>query len=326
MVKPKEKGKNKIPVREPQKRTPSGIFDNLRRLPHPVEEILGLSPVVGTHNAEQVGTHQETEINLRIEEHQILPCQEDIVLHSLHETQVGTHQNTDVGTHSEGDIGTHHQIQVGTRNVPMVGTTDELVGTMVPTTGGLVGTMVPTSENVGTHHPRTFPPRRGDRHSPSREQFKIRPDPEILRQVKQFCLDRKLTYQEFFERASMLYIDSVGTHQTGCVGTMGPHDDMMIYKTHDDIIMLYRELTGNRWKPADDRAATRFNDSDRRTIEIGLLSTLINAKGKKINSFAYFIPEIEEALAVRLTDETLNIMLPRRRAQWEALREERKNK
>jgi len=39
--KPKS-GKKDIPVRQPQKRTPAGIFDNLRKLPHPVEEILGL--------------------------------------------------------------------------------------------------------------------------------------------------------------------------------------------------------------------------------------------------------------------------------------------
>ena len=33
-----------IPVREPHKRTKTGIFDNLRQLPHPVEEFLGPVP------------------------------------------------------------------------------------------------------------------------------------------------------------------------------------------------------------------------------------------------------------------------------------------
>src|SRR5688572_9789884 len=44
MSNPKENDKSKkirIPTREPKKRT-SGIFDNLRQLPHPIEEILGL--------------------------------------------------------------------------------------------------------------------------------------------------------------------------------------------------------------------------------------------------------------------------------------------
>lgn len=35
--------KLKIATREPHKRTPAGMFDNLRQLPHPVEEMLGLS-------------------------------------------------------------------------------------------------------------------------------------------------------------------------------------------------------------------------------------------------------------------------------------------
>src|ERR1044072_7360355 len=37
--------KPRIPVREPHKRTKTGIFDNLRQLPHPVEEFLGHVPV-----------------------------------------------------------------------------------------------------------------------------------------------------------------------------------------------------------------------------------------------------------------------------------------
>src|ERR1051325_1889106 len=45
MPEPKEKRiKPVVPVREPGKRTrTSSTFDNLRKLPHPVEEILGLS-------------------------------------------------------------------------------------------------------------------------------------------------------------------------------------------------------------------------------------------------------------------------------------------
>src|SRR6185503_1777223 len=45
MADPKEKRtKQTIPVREPHKRTKTGIFDNLRQLPHPVEEFLGDVP------------------------------------------------------------------------------------------------------------------------------------------------------------------------------------------------------------------------------------------------------------------------------------------
>src|SRR5215204_1451220 len=40
MTDPKPKGKAAIPTRTPGKKTNSGIFDNLRQLPHPVEEFL----------------------------------------------------------------------------------------------------------------------------------------------------------------------------------------------------------------------------------------------------------------------------------------------
>lgn len=43
MTNPKEKTKPGVPTRTPQKKTSSGIFDNLRPLPHPIEEILGLT-------------------------------------------------------------------------------------------------------------------------------------------------------------------------------------------------------------------------------------------------------------------------------------------
>ena len=43
MTNPKEKSKPEVPTRTPQKKTSSGMFDNLRPLPHPIEEILGFS-------------------------------------------------------------------------------------------------------------------------------------------------------------------------------------------------------------------------------------------------------------------------------------------
>src|SRR5215216_3236614 len=47
MTEAKEKRtKPNIPIREPHKRTKTGIFDNLRQLPHPVEEFLGHVPAV----------------------------------------------------------------------------------------------------------------------------------------------------------------------------------------------------------------------------------------------------------------------------------------
>ena len=51
MTDPKETSpKHKVRSREPKKATAAGIFDNLRKLPHPVEEILGLT-VLGAQNS-----------------------------------------------------------------------------------------------------------------------------------------------------------------------------------------------------------------------------------------------------------------------------------
>lgn len=43
MTDPKEKSRSGVPTRTPQKKTSSGMFDNLRPLPHPIEEILGFA-------------------------------------------------------------------------------------------------------------------------------------------------------------------------------------------------------------------------------------------------------------------------------------------
>ncbi|MGI8566583.1 MAG: hypothetical protein ACR2LZ_08900 [Pyrinomonadaceae bacterium] len=51
MTDPKETSpKHKVRSREPKKATAAGIFDNLRKLPHPVEEILGLT-VLGAQSS-----------------------------------------------------------------------------------------------------------------------------------------------------------------------------------------------------------------------------------------------------------------------------------
>jgi hypothetical protein len=60
------KKKVRIPARDPQKRTRSGIFDNLRKLPHPVEEILGLDiPAVSRTR------HAETKVSEIVQENHL---------------------------------------------------------------------------------------------------------------------------------------------------------------------------------------------------------------------------------------------------------------
>jgi hypothetical protein len=96
-----------------------------------------------------------------------------------------------------------------------------------------------------------------------------------------------------------------------------------MFKSHEDIIMLYRNYTSNAWKPHDDTAGKEHNDTDIRIIEIGIINTMLNFKGRRINSFKYFLPEIEELQMSKLGEETVQIMLKRRRQQWEAKKAEK---
>lgn len=168
--------------------------------------------------------------------------------------------------------------------------------------------------------------RKKDRHSKDRVKYTARFEPTLFNKIRHFCVDRRLDIREFFELAAVHFMEQVEVHQAKVVDGLTAHDDMMIWKSTDDIIMRYRAMTGNRWKPADDRAAARYNQTDIRLVEIGLLYTVLRTKAKKINSFAYFLPEIEEVLAVKLGEETIDALLKHRRAQWEKLKKEREQK
>jgi len=173
-----------------------------------------------------------------------------------------------------------------------------------------------------------------------------------MKKIKHFCADRNIQLQDFVELVAAHYFecggvhksekvgvhkphddlmirntddlmisssDDVGVHKSEKVGVHTSHDDLMIRKTDDDIIMLYQRYTENKWKSADDRAARALNNIDRRIIEIGILNTLLNARGKRINSFAYFLPEIQTLIEINLHKETIDVYLERRRQQWQAL-------
>jgi hypothetical protein len=162
-----------------------------------------------------------------------------------------------------------------------------------------------------------------DRHRRDRTLIGIRLMPDIINQMKQFCSENKITTTEFIEMVVNHFFEvvvnqtreKVVNHQSGLV-VKNPLDDLMIINTYDDIRALYQKYTGNRWKPSDDRVGQTLNGTDRRLIEIGMLQTLLNARGKRIHSFKYFIPEIELAIEARLQNDTLDIMLKRRREQW----------
>ena len=144
---------------------------------------------------------------------------------------------------------------------------------------------------------------------------------------KQFAEKTELTLTEFLDLAASRFMESVGTQKEEIAGGNPPHDDMMnsFWRTHDDIRMLYTEITGNRWRSTDDRIAVAYNSLDRRILEIGILSTAVRFKGKKINSFKYFVDEIEigveDIRESRMADESITGLLISRRAAWKKKKE-----
>ncbi len=144
---------------------------------------------------------------------------------------------------------------------------------------------------------------------------------------KKFCEDAELTLTSFLDIAASRLMESAASQLEQNAGGNPPHDELMtnFWRTHDDIRLLYCDITGNKWKSEDDRAAATYNGLDRRILEIGILTTAIRFKGKKINSFKYFMDEIEltmdEIKESRMGDEALSAMLFSRRTWWQKKRE-----
>ena len=210
----------------------------------------------------------------------------------------------------------------------VVNKNDELLTTTCypPLVDGGIHQEEKNQENV--NHQTLKPDRKTDRHAKSKTLVGVRIKNETLEKIKEFCASRKLTSQEFFELAADQLLAKVVNHQSELVVNMLTHDDLMIYKTLDDIIMLYKKLTNRKWTTADDRAGAKFNTVDRRLIEIGMIHTFIQAKGKRINSFAYFIPEIQTMIDLHMNNSQLDVYLRARRerlAKWMEKLEKKEN-
>jgi hypothetical protein len=139
--------------------------------------------------------------------------------------------------------------------------------------------------------------RTSDRHRSDLVRHAIRLDPTISKLFSDFCEKRNWTFQEFVEFAGVHLLNFADAHQNSLRTPLDDNDSKSLYLTKPFIINLYHRLTKNlHWKPADDRAGTRFNSADPRIIEYAMMATALRTKAKKIHSFAYFVPEIEAQL------------------------------
>jgi hypothetical protein len=233
------------------------------------------------------------------------------------------------------EIATNEESQLATTIASALPTTTDSHITTKSTTQNATDTassyppasMLPTHERkqlaprkTASQKPKRVDSRRGDRHAGNRVAFNTRLRAELVKEIKHFCIENGLELQEFTEMAAIHLMEHAASHQVAKPGSKQALDErnmMMLFKTSPSIINLYLQYNPeNKWKVADDYEAQQYNDKDIRLIELGIIRTQFNAGFKKINSFKYYVAEIDEALAIPLGDETINIMLQRAQERW----------
>jgi hypothetical protein len=228
------------------------------------------------------------------------------------------------GVHQEPSADSRGGQQGGSPPAEIADSRASDVGVNTPTLARLVGVSTPTNKTGGSPRAGGAGVRRSDRHPAEHAKLNTWQPRTLIKEFKEFALRHGLTLTEFIALAGVHFMECAGVRREENVGVNTPHDELMMFMTHDDIIRLYQGVTGNKWKPADDRVARRYNETDRRLIEIGILSAAIRTKAKRINSFAYFKDEIdlsvEGAKEAKLGDESIEDILRGRRNIWERKR------
>lgn len=159
-----------------------------------------------------------------------------------------------------------------------------------------------------------------DRHRAGLVQLNTRIDPALSEQIEEFSKLHRLTKQQFVELAASHFMEFVASKPQANVASELAHDDLKIWKTHDDIVIIYERVTGNRFQRRDDDVARGCNAMDRRLVEVAMLQTILNARGRRINSFRYFADEIKNISDLGIDGQMLDAILLRRREQVEKLR------
>ena len=148
-------------------------------------------------------------------------------------------------------------------------------------------------------------------------------DKELDKKVRRYCLesDPRVELREFYERAAVLLLDTQSGKELGAFAPLDDRRLRTLYKTKPSIIHLYSAYAENsRWSANDDAKASALNDVDLRIVELGILQTLGNRKTKgKINSFGYFLPEIENFLEIEMPEEGIEAMLTINRKSFQRL-------
>lgn len=196
-----------------------------------------------------------------------------------------------------------------------------------PSTKNVLGAYAPRKNESG--HPKNENWRKYEK-TRSTIRVNLQIDKEIDRKVRQFCkIDAhpKTDLRQFYERAAVMLLDFLDTQTPQSLGAYAPYDDrrlMRTYKCNVSIINLYLAYNfffnqKTKWTMKDDEAGLRFNNVDIRIVELGIIQTHFNRgfRPGKINSFQYYINQIEEMTTLEFGEETLEAMLKINRTRWQ---------
>jgi hypothetical protein len=165
----------------------------------------------------------------------------------------------------------------------------------------------------------------------------LRTSDEITKKFKQFCIEKEWDFSHGTEIAWNKLMSDFDSQISEGLDSLIALDDRrlkMLYQTKPFIINLYlrynsifNELSSAsakskwsaRWTPRDDEAAKKYNDADPRIIELGIIQTQTN-KGigqGRIQTFKYYVDEIENCLLAELNSETIDTILTYHRQIWQ---------
>ncbi len=199
-----------------------------------------------------------------------------------------------------------HEVQLGvytpnpvSRNLDTVPTkmSRNLDTGLNPLDTGLKPVSKPTSHPVSRHKVKLRNPNEGQ------VAFWINKD--LLKQIEHLCLEMSISKKEFFERVSRHAVENMSSPLVqsfqDLVSRNLDHDDMMRWKTCEDVIMAFQNFSGQKWSYRDDKHGHRYNDADIRVVEIAIVRCIErklngNTGDRPVKSFAYFTEEIDFTL------------------------------
>lgn len=149
-------------------------------------------------------------------------------------------------------------------------------------------------------------------------------DKELDKKVRRYCIESepRTELREFYERAAVLLLDTQSNEKLGANAPLDDRRLKTLYKTKPFIINLYLAYNSifnpkSKWTVRDDEAGLSLNDVDLRIVELGILQTQANKNfSGKINSFGYYLPEIENFLELNMPEDALQVMLTINRRNW----------